>query len=93
MPPTHPDGIEDVEDAQAVLQLPPFLFFHGAEHHLAEVLYVYYAAEHDDKGLDTPKVLPEGEYTRYGVKEIAGVFSSVDNVNVVCLVPMLSECR
>ena len=59
----YPDRVEDVQDAQAVLQLPLLLAPHGAQHHLAEVLHVHDAAEHDDQGLDPPKVLPAGKPT------------------------------
>lgn len=62
----YSDGIEDVEDAQAVLQLPLFLVSHGAEHHLAEVFHVHDTAEDDDQGLDAAEILPQA--TRGGNK-------------------------
>lgn len=55
----YPDGIENVKNADAVLQLPLFFVRHGAEHHMAEVFDVDDLTEHDDQRLNSPKVLSD----------------------------------
>ena len=93
--PAHPDGVEDVEDAQAVLQLPLLLAPHGAEDHLAEVLDVHDAAEHDDQGLYSAKVLDaagsdtDGMETKTAKKVYGGAALSHSRGGVLC--PAIQE--
>lgn len=63
----YSDGIQDVQNAQTMLQFPPLLVPHAAENHLAESVNVHDAAEHNNQGLNSPKVLrrsPTGRSAR-----------------------------